>query len=129
MSGADDDDSAGGGCFSDETLTCRDCKEDFKFTVGEQEFYEKKGLANKPTRCKACARIRRESASLQPSASSAASSESSAASSASSAAEAAAGSGRLSGLLTATLAAVVNPRIVNQRLLVALKARRDALHL
>ena len=40
--------------FEDETLSCRDCAEDFVFTSGEQEFYASKGWENKPTRCEAC---------------------------------------------------------------------------
>ena len=37
----------------DEQITCEDCKTKFKFTKGEQEFYQSKGLT-KPKRCKAC---------------------------------------------------------------------------
>lgn len=40
--------------FKDEELTCVDCGEKFTFTAGEQEFYQSKGLDNKPKRCKAC---------------------------------------------------------------------------
>ena len=39
---------------SDITIACKDCGEDFAFTVGEQEFYEEKGFTNQPVRCKAC---------------------------------------------------------------------------
>ncbi len=42
--------------FVDKTITCRDCGEDFVFTVGEQEFYAEKGFTNEPTRCPACRR-------------------------------------------------------------------------
>jgi hypothetical protein len=38
----------------DETLTCRDCKQPFVFTAGEQDFYTKKGFNNRPTRCQPC---------------------------------------------------------------------------
>ena len=34
-------------------LTCKDCKKEFDFTVGEQKFYEEKGFAA-PIRCKEC---------------------------------------------------------------------------
>ncbi|MBI4022635.1 zinc-ribbon domain containing protein [Candidatus Berkelbacteria bacterium] len=37
----------------DQTLTCRDCNENFVWSSGEQEFYAQKGLSQ-PTRCKAC---------------------------------------------------------------------------
>ena len=35
----------------DEMLTCRDCNNEFAFTVGEQQFFKEKGFDNKPTRC------------------------------------------------------------------------------
>lgn len=37
----------------DETLICKECKKEFTYTVGEQEFYETKGFS-KPVRCKEC---------------------------------------------------------------------------
>ncbi len=40
--------------FTDKTLVCKDCGKDFVFTAGEQEFYNSKGFANEPTRCKDC---------------------------------------------------------------------------
>jgi CxxC-x17-CxxC domain-containing protein len=40
--------------FQDETLTCRDCGREFVFTAGEQEFYQSRGLMNKPGRCPEC---------------------------------------------------------------------------
>ncbi len=42
------------GVYEDITLVCRDCGEEFVFTVGEQKFYEEKGFLNKPKCCKAC---------------------------------------------------------------------------
>lgn len=38
----------------DKTIVCKDCKEEFLFTVGEQEFYAEKGFTNEPVRCKSC---------------------------------------------------------------------------
>jgi hypothetical protein len=38
----------------DEMLTCRDCNNEFAFTVGEQQFFKEKGFDNKPTRCGDC---------------------------------------------------------------------------
>lgn len=38
----------------DRTILCKDCGRDFLFTVGEQEFYERKGFVNVPARCKTC---------------------------------------------------------------------------
>lgn len=40
--------------YEDLILQCSDCGCDFEFTVSEQEFYDQKGLTNKPKRCKPC---------------------------------------------------------------------------
>ena len=40
--------------YSDITLQCRDCGNDFLFTAGEQQFYAEKGFTNKPSRCPSC---------------------------------------------------------------------------
>jgi CxxC-x17-CxxC domain-containing protein len=45
--------------YRDRILTCRDCGNDFTFTVGEQEFYANKGLTNTPSRCPSCRALRR----------------------------------------------------------------------
>lgn len=45
--------------YRDRILTCRDCGQDFTFTVGEQEFYASKGLTNTPSRCPSCRSARR----------------------------------------------------------------------
>lgn len=37
----------------DLVIICKDCGNEFDFTVREQEFYETKGF-NKPVRCKEC---------------------------------------------------------------------------
>jgi len=37
--------------MQDRTLTCRDCNQEFTFTVGEQEFFAQKGFTNEPSRC------------------------------------------------------------------------------
>jgi len=42
--------------YTDKTISCRDCRNDFTFTVGEQEFYAEKGFTNEPTRCPDCRR-------------------------------------------------------------------------
>ncbi|MBI4032614.1 zinc-ribbon domain containing protein [Candidatus Berkelbacteria bacterium] len=39
--------------YQDQTLTCRDCGQQFVWTAGEQEFYAQKGLSA-PSRCKEC---------------------------------------------------------------------------
>ena len=38
----------------DRTIVCKDCGEEFIFSVRDQEFYEEMGFANEPVRCKAC---------------------------------------------------------------------------
>jgi CxxC-x17-CxxC domain-containing protein len=40
--------------FQDRPLQCLDCKNEFIFTAGEQEFYERKGFREIPKRCKPC---------------------------------------------------------------------------
>ena len=40
--------------FQDRTLTCTDCSNSFIFTAGEQSFYQEKGFAHEPRRCKDC---------------------------------------------------------------------------
>lgn len=39
-------------------ITCKDCNQEFIFTIGEQDFYESKGLTQ-PKRCLSCRDIRR----------------------------------------------------------------------
>jgi CxxC-x17-CxxC domain-containing protein len=40
--------------FQDRALHCIDCRQEFIFTAGEQEFYERKGFKEIPKRCKPC---------------------------------------------------------------------------
>ncbi|MGH2365507.1 MAG: zinc-ribbon domain containing protein [Chloroflexota bacterium] len=40
--------------LADKSLTCVDCGNEFVFTVGEQQFYQTKGLLNEPKRCPSC---------------------------------------------------------------------------
>lgn len=40
--------------FEDKTLTCKDCGNEFVWTAGEQDFYQKKGFDNPPVRCPDC---------------------------------------------------------------------------
>jgi len=52
--------------LADKTLTCMDCGSPFTFTVGEQQFYQMKGLMNEPKRCPSCrsaAKIARQNGS------------------------------------------------------------------
>jgi CxxC-x17-CxxC domain-containing protein len=46
--------------FTDRTLTCRDCGQQFTFTAGEQEFYQSRGLVNEPGRCTDCRAARKQ---------------------------------------------------------------------
>ncbi|MBI4308111.1 MAG: zinc-ribbon domain containing protein [Chloroflexi bacterium] len=47
--------------LADKSLTCRDCGATFAWTAGEQEFYQRRGLLNEPTRCPQCRAQRRRS--------------------------------------------------------------------
>jgi CxxC-x17-CxxC domain-containing protein len=47
--------------LADQTLYCRDCNQEFTFTVGEQEFYASRGLTNAPSRCPECRAARKQS--------------------------------------------------------------------
>lgn len=40
--------------LKDKTLVCKDCGVEFVFSVGEQEFYNRKGFTNEPSRCMSC---------------------------------------------------------------------------
>ena len=46
--------------MQDKVITCKDCGQEFKFTVGEQECYKEKGFENDPVRCQACRRAKKE---------------------------------------------------------------------
>jgi CxxC-x17-CxxC domain-containing protein len=45
--------------LTDKNLVCRECGVEFLFTEGEQEFYQKRGLLNEPSRCPECRSARR----------------------------------------------------------------------
>ncbi len=45
--------------YEEKMLKCKDCGEDFPFTVGEQEFYAERGFQNEPQRCKKCRDLRK----------------------------------------------------------------------
>ena len=51
--------------YEDKIIICKDCKEEFVFTAGEQEFYSGLGLDTEPQRCKEC-RNRRKFVSQHP---------------------------------------------------------------
>lgn len=40
--------------YTDKTLVCKDCGQEFVFTASEQEFFAEKGFTNEPQRCKPC---------------------------------------------------------------------------
>lgn len=45
--------------MEDRNIVCKDCGNEFVFTVGEQEFYKEKGFENDPVRCPDCRRARK----------------------------------------------------------------------
>ena len=38
--------------YTDKTLVCKECGQEFTFTASEQEFYAEKGFTTEPQRCK-----------------------------------------------------------------------------
>lgn len=49
--------------MADKILYCKDCKAEFTFSEGEQEFYKEKGFDNEPQRCPDCRRAKKQSRS------------------------------------------------------------------
>lgn len=45
--------------YTDKTLVCKECGQEFTFTAGEQEFYAEKGFTNEPQRCRDCRMARK----------------------------------------------------------------------
>lgn len=45
--------------YTEKTITCKDCKKEFVFTSGEQEFFASLGHQD-PVRCKDCRASRRK---------------------------------------------------------------------
>lgn len=45
--------------YSDKTLSCKECGNDFLFSASEQEFYAQKGFTNEPGRCPQCRAARK----------------------------------------------------------------------
>ena len=43
----------------DIKITCKDCGEEFVFSIKEQEFYKQLGFESQPVRCKACRQKRK----------------------------------------------------------------------
>ena len=52
------------GEFQDRVFTCVDCGNEFTWSVGEQAFFQEKGLASEPKRCQDCRRARKVKATL-----------------------------------------------------------------
>lgn len=46
--------------MQDKTLVCKDCGNDFPFTISEQEFFASKGYTNEPGRCPSCRAVKKE---------------------------------------------------------------------
>ena len=45
--------------FNDKVLNCKECSQDFEFTVSEQELFAQKGFTNEPGRCPECRAARK----------------------------------------------------------------------
>ncbi|MEG0179680.1 MAG: zinc-ribbon domain containing protein [Oscillospiraceae bacterium] len=46
--------------YNDKTIVCKDCGQEFVFTVSEQEFFAEKGFTNEPQRCKPCRDLKKQ---------------------------------------------------------------------
>ena len=47
--------------LKDKTIVCKDCGQEFIFSVRDQNFYKEKGFEHEPVRCKECrAKIKAE---------------------------------------------------------------------
>lgn len=46
--------------FEDKYLVCKDCGNEFLFSISEQEFYAEKGFENEPGRCSTCRKARKQ---------------------------------------------------------------------
>ena len=45
--------------LKDKTIICKDCGQEFVFTVNEQKFYAEKGLTHEPVRCADCRKAKK----------------------------------------------------------------------
>ena len=45
--------------MEDKKIICKDCGQEFIFSVAEQEFFKEKGLEHEPKRCVSCRHKRR----------------------------------------------------------------------
>ena len=45
--------------YTDRSIACVDCGQEFTFTAGEQEFYAQRGFTESPKRCSSCRQIRK----------------------------------------------------------------------
>jgi CxxC-x17-CxxC domain-containing protein len=50
--------------MEDQTITCKDCGNDFVFTAQDQKYYAENGFKNVPTRCLNCRKQMREKKEL-----------------------------------------------------------------
>lgn len=52
--------------MEDIKIICKDCGEEFIFSVRDQEFYQQQGFNNQPVRCKACRQKRKAERNAKP---------------------------------------------------------------
>ena len=45
--------------YTDRSIACIDCGQEFTFTAGEQEFYAQRGFSESPKRCPSCRQIKK----------------------------------------------------------------------
>ena len=46
--------------FTDKTLKCQECSQDFTYTASEQELHQSLGYQNEPKRCTPCREAKRQ---------------------------------------------------------------------
>src|SRR5258706_14025798 len=46
--------------FTDKTLKCQECNQDFTYTAAEQELHQSLGYQNEPKRCTPCREAKRQ---------------------------------------------------------------------
>jgi CxxC-x17-CxxC domain-containing protein len=51
--------------YEDKTLVCVQCKKEFVFTAGEQEYFAQRRLSSEPKRCKECRKAKRQKQNVQ----------------------------------------------------------------
>lgn len=52
--------------MEDKIIKCKNCSQDFIFSVGEQNFFTEKGFNTEPKMCLPCRRVRKQQRIVKP---------------------------------------------------------------